>query len=217
MCPSSTIYRGLLTTTLAAALASGCSRHSDNYAPEIRAATAGEEAVKQYDADGDGKIAGVELDKASSLKSNLAAIDADGDKALTADEIAARVRSWRTSKTLARRTPLHCKVYHDKVPLADADVRLVPEKFLGDKMAIVRGKTSRNGVAFLTVEGSAPDDPPGVGPGFYRVEITKAGEEIPAKYNTDTILGLDTSMDNPLLLKGVRFDLEYKPPKGRQH
>jgi hypothetical protein len=204
---------GPLAAALASALLTGCTNRS--YAPEVTAATAGADAATQYDEDHDGMIAGTELDKAGSLKSNLAALDTDGDKALTADEVAARVRSWQTTGALSRRTPLHCKVYHNKVPIADAEVKLVPEKFLGDKMAIVHGKTSKNGVAFLTVEGSAPGDPPGVGPGFYRVEITKAGEEIPAKFNTETILGLDTSMDNPLILKGVRFDLDYPPPKKR--
>ena len=36
---------------------------------------------------------------------------------------------------------------------------------------------------------NGPDDVQGVPPGFYRVEITKAGEQIPAKYNTATTLG----------------------------
>jgi hypothetical protein len=35
----------------------------------------------------------------------------------------------------------------------------------------------------------ADEGNPGVAQGFYRVEITKAGENIPAKYNTATILG----------------------------
>lgn len=212
----SVILCGLPAVLLASIIFSGCSKGSKSYAPEVNAATAGEAAVKQYDTDGDGKIAGAELDKAGSLKSSLAIIDADSDKALTAEEITNRIRSWQTTKILWSRTPLHCKVYHDKVLLANAEVKLVPEKFLGEKMQIVRGKTGNNGVAFLKVENSGPDDPPGVGPGFYRVEITKEGEEIPAKYNTETILGLDTSMDNPLLLKGVRFDLSYPPPKPKR-
>ena len=32
---------------------------------------------------------------------------------------------------------------------------------------------------------------PGLSPGFYRVEITKEGDNIPAKYNTATTLGLE--------------------------
>jgi hypothetical protein len=207
------ILCGLRMLVLASIFLAGCSKRPKSYAPEVDATAAGDAAIKQYDADGDGKISGAELVKAASLKSNFKKIDADGDAVLTAAEIAAHIRSWQTTQALRARTLMHCKVYRNKAPLADAEVKLVPEKFLGDKMQIVRGKTTNNGVAFLTVENSAPDDPPGVGPGFYRVEITKAGEDIPPKYNTDTTLGLDTSMDNPLIVKGIRFDLDYPPPK----
>jgi hypothetical protein len=55
-----------------------------------------------------------------------------------------------------------------------------------------------------------PDgDPPGVAPGFYRVEITKPGEIIPAQYNTATTLGQEVSLDNPDVQHGVTFDLKY--------
>jgi hypothetical protein len=199
---------GLGMAILASIFIFGCSKRPKSYAPEVDPATAGKDAITLYDADGDGKISGGELDKAASLRSNIAKIDTNDDKALTAEEISARIRYLQTSKSRIR-TPIHCNVYHDKQPLADAEVKLVPEKFLGDKMKTVRGKTNSNGVAILFVENSEPDDPPGVGPGFYRVEITKAGEDIPSKYNTDTILGLDTSMDNPVIYKGVRIDLEY--------
>jgi hypothetical protein len=37
--------------------------------------------------------------------------------------------------------------------------------------------------------------PHGVRPGFYRVEITKPGEKIPAKYNTEAILGQEVVID----------------------
>jgi hypothetical protein len=35
------------------------------------------------------------------------------------------------------------------------------------------------------------EDPKGIPLGFYRIEVTKDGESIPAKYNTETILGID--------------------------
>jgi hypothetical protein len=188
---------------------SGCSKGVKSYAPDVDPDAAGKAAVKQYDANGDGKISRAELDRAASLKFNLANIDSDNDRALTADEIAERIRRWQKTKILRARTPIHCRIYHNRQPVADAEVKLVPEKFLGDKTKIAKGKTGPNGVAVLMTENAAPDDPPGVGPGFYRVEITKAGENIPAKYNINTILGLDTAIDIPVIVKGVRFDLEY--------
>jgi hypothetical protein len=52
------------------------------------------------------------------------------------------------------------------------------------------------------------DFPPGVAPGFYRVEITKSGETIPAKYNTDTILGQEAAIDAKGIREGIKFDLK---------
>jgi hypothetical protein len=187
----------------------GCSKRPKSYAPEVDPVKAGYAALEQYDDNTDGVISGPELDKAASLKSNLQKIDLDNNKAVSSDEIADRIRYWQGTNIIRTRTPIHCTVYHNKKFLADAEIKLVPEKFLGDKMKIVNGKTNANGLATLVVENSAPDDPPGVGPGYYRVEISKADEEIPAKYNTNTILGLDTTVDNPIIYKGIRFDLDY--------
>ena len=54
------------------------------------------------------------------------------------------------------------------------------------------------------------DDPAiGMCPGFYRVEITK-GSEIPAKYNTATVLGQEVAGDAARTLPAaVKFELEY--------
>jgi hypothetical protein len=187
----------------------GCSKTPKSYAPQIDADAAGKTALEQYDVNGDGKISGPELDRAASLKSNLEKIDTDNDKALTAEEIATRIRFWQSDKLYSSRAPIHLLVYHNRKPLAGAEVKLVPEKFLGDTMKIARGKTEFSGSAILRCAGDGPDDPPGVGPGFYRVEITKPGEPIPAKYNTETVLGIDTTADNPSLAKGIRFHLKY--------
>jgi hypothetical protein len=187
----------------------GCSKTPKSYAPQVDADAAGTAAIEQYDADKDGKLSGPELDLAASLKSNLGKIDLDGDKALTADEITKRIRFWQTDKLYGSRAPLHVVVFHHRTPLAGAEVKLVPEKFLGEKMKIVQGKTEFNGAAMLKCEGDKPEDPPGVGPGFYRVEITKPGEPIPSKYNAQTVLGIDTTADNPARAKGIRFYLMY--------
>jgi hypothetical protein len=190
----------------------GCSRKPKSYAPDVDPVKAGYALLEQYDANSDSVISGAELDKAASLKSNLQKIDLDNNKAVTCDELADRIRYWQSTDIIRTRTPIHCTVYNNKKFLADADVKFVPEKFLGDKMKIAKGKTNANGLAILVVENSEPNDPPGIGPGYYRVEINKAGEDIPAKYNTSTILGIDTTVDNPNIYKGIRFELEYKEP-----
>jgi hypothetical protein len=187
----------------------GCSKAPKSYAPVVDADAAGKAALEQYDTDKDGKISGSELDQAASLKSNLGKIDLDNDKALTAEEISKRIRFWQTDKLYGSRRPVRVTVFHHRTPLEGVEVKLVPEKFLGDKMKTVRGTTEFNGTAILMCENSGPDDPPGVGPGFYRVEITKSGEPIPPKFNSDSTLGLDTTADNPEMVKGIRFFLMY--------
>ncbi len=210
--------RNIIVSALSAAIFAmlcfgGCSKSVKSFAPEVDPEEAGEDAVKQYDTNKDGIISGRELDNAASLKSNLEKIDLNGDHALTVDEIAAHIRYLQTTKQIYSRNPIRCTVFRNKELLADAQVKLVPEKFLGPKMKTAKGKTSFNGVAVLYTENPDPGDPRGVAPGFYKVEITKVGEKIPPKYNTDTILGIDTSMDNPELYKGVRFVMEYEVEK----
>ena len=102
---------------------------------------------------------------------------------------------------------LRCMVTHNGRPLEGADVKFVPEKFLGPNMKTATGKTDENGVARLSVP--TGDGPPGVPPGFYRVEITKADMKIPAKYNKETIFGQEVAIDAEGIRNGIKFDLEF--------
>jgi hypothetical protein len=176
--------------------------------PPIDALAAGTMAIEMYDTDKDGKISGAELDKCPALKAAMTQIDTTGDKTITAAKITARIKAWQNSKL--GRNALSCNVLHNGKPLADADVNFVPEKFLGESMKTASGKTDQNGMAMMSVPTSGErDDPPGVPPGLYRVEITKAGENIPAKYNTDTTLGQEQALDAVGVREGVKFDLRY--------
>jgi hypothetical protein len=196
------------TTVLAAAvLFAGCSGSPKSFAPTVDPAAAGKACLEQYDADKNGKMAAAELDAIPSLKYNIAKMDADGDGALSADEIAARVKFWQ-EKDVWRR-PIFCAILRNGAPLADAEVKLVPEKFLGGQMKEARGKTNAAGIVRLSDGAESDEESPGVAPGFYRVEITKAGENIPVQYNSMTTLGLDASVDNQTTITGARFELRY--------
>jgi len=161
-----------------------------------------------YDANKDGKISGAELDKCPALKAAMAQIDTTGDGAITAAKITARIRAWQESKL--GRMSLSCTVQHNGQPLSGAEVKFVPEKFLGENMRPASGKTDQYGMAMLSVPTSgARDDPPGVAPGLYRVEITKPGANIPAKYNTETTLGQEVALDAKGMQEGIKFNLKY--------
>ena len=186
----------------------GCSRGPGRlHMPPISASSAGSEAIEMYDTDQDGKISGTELDKCPALKAAMAQIDTTGEGAITADQIAERIKAWQNSKL--GRMSLSCTVLRNGRPLPDAEVRLVPEKFLGENVKTAKGKTDRNGVAMISVETTDRSDPPGVAPGLYRVEITKAGENIPAKYNAQTTLGQEVALDAAGIREGIKFNLQY--------
>ena len=176
-------------------------------APKIDAKAAGAKAIELYDTNHDGKLSGEELDKCPGLKAAIDEVDRGGKGEITAADIAARIQAWLDSK-LARMT-FACRVMHNGKPLEGAEVTFVPEKFLGGNVKPAKGKTNSKGMAMLSIPTSGPYDPPGVAPGFYRVEITKAGETIPAKYNTDTTLGQEIARDAKGIQQGIKFDLTY--------
>jgi hypothetical protein len=181
--------------------------------PSINASTAGKLAMEQYDTNGDGKVAGDELEKAPSLKAALPRLDTNGDGAVDADEIAARVNAWKAMETAMTGVP--CKVTLDGQPLVEATVTLEPEAFLGDEVKAAYGTTNAFGMAGPTIPKEQRPDPTlpgGAHFGLYKVRISKVvnGKEIiPARYNTNTTLGLEVSYDEPGIAKmNVPFDLK---------
>ncbi len=175
--------------------------------PAIDAKAAGAKAIELFDADKDGKLSGKELDKCPGLKAAIDKIDTSGNGEITAEMIAARIEAWQKSRL--GRMSLSCLVTHNGRALDGAEVKFVPEKFLGDNVKTATGKTDQNGMAMLSIPTHGPGDPPGVAPGFYRVEITKAGEKIPAKYNSETIFGQEVALDAKGIQEGIVFDLDY--------
>ncbi len=205
------MLRGIMCSGLAATivmvvfLATGCSRGPARLRPpSVNPAAAGREAMRQYDLDNDGKIAGEELEKAPALKAALPQLDADGDGAVSADEIAARVRAWQDSRI--GRMSVVLTILANGKPLEGATVTLDPEEFLGAHFQPATGKTDANGLVMPSVA-IGPNEPPGVAPGFYLVRVTKEGATIPPKYNTETVLGLEIAQDVMALGRGIVFDL----------
>jgi Ca2+-binding EF-hand superfamily protein len=159
-----------------------------------------------YDTDKDGKISGAELDKCGAFKAAIKQIDTNGDGAITAEEITNRVKAWQSSKI--GQMPVRCMILHNGSTLSNAEVQFVPEKFLGESIKVAKGKTDASGMTAISIQSTEPNSS-GVAPGLYRVEITKAGEKIPAKYNTETILGQEVASDAPGLRTVLQFNLKY--------
>jgi hypothetical protein len=186
---------------------SGCwGGGSSRVVPQSIAADAAQKAMELYDTNHDGFLDEKELEKVPGLAAAKKQVDTNQDHKISAEEIAARIESWQQSKM--GRIVLTCVVTHNGRPLPGATVTLVPESFLGDQLTSGSGVTDSRGRAFIAESAN----PPGLSPGFYRVQVTKAGEKIPAKYNTETILGQEIGSEAAALnsdLGGPAFDLHY--------
>jgi hypothetical protein len=158
-------------------------------------------AIEQYDANKDGKIAGDELDACPSLKSCSRWLDPKGD-GVTAEMVQSMIQKWQATKI--GRVSYLCAFYRNGKPIQGAKVTFVPEKFLGVAMPTVLGETDEGGVAVMSVAGVTPE---GLPLGFYRVQVTKDGEDIPAKYNSETTLG--TAVVGGGAGIAAKFNLKY--------
>jgi hypothetical protein len=182
-------------TLLTVAVCVGCS----NSPPPLRApkidSGAATAAVAKYDANGNGSIEGDELAKIPAFKTSLKRVDKNGDSKITADEIDERIQHWRgLALALALVT-----VRQNGQPVAGAEVTFVPEEFLGPNVKAAHGTTDSSGRCNMKI--SSDPDERGVHLGYYRVQISKKSpdgkETIPARYNSETELGIEVSAGDP--------------------
>ena len=184
--------------------------------PSIDASGAGSRAVEAYDKNGDGIVSGSELDSAPTLKAALPRLDTNSDKGVSAEEVSARIDAWKGMRTGL--TTFAFTVTLDGSPLSDAVVTFEPEPALGEsiKPAIATTNQTGSGRASIPKEQRPdPTSPPGMHIGMYRVKVSKmvGGKElIPAKYNTDTILGQEVAPDvSEIANNRVIYTLSTKP------
>ena len=203
--------RRLLVCALLAMATAGCSgRPARVKPPHINAASAGAAAVAAYDTDGDGAIAGSELDRAPPLQSSLDSVDSNQDGKVTAEEISGRIEAWQATRVGV--LVLFSRVTLDGKPLDGATVTLEPSPFLGDGVKLATGVTGAAGMTSLTIDEQfrvAPEAR-GVQCGWYLVRISKQqdGQEmLHARYNSETTLGCEVAPDLEVVMKGLRFAL----------
>jgi len=172
--------------------------------PSINASAAGAKAIELFDENKDGKISGEELNKCPGLKAALSRVDTGGTGEVTADMITRRIEEWQKSKL--GRMSFSCQVTRNGQPFSGAEVKFVPESFLGENVKVALGKSDQNGMAMINIPETTP---PGIAPGMYRVEITKEGVTIPAKYNAETTFGQEIANDAEGIQEGVTFDMQF--------
>ncbi len=174
---------------------SGCWFSNAPAKPKLSPDEAGRQALEEYDSDGDGFISEEEAASSPGVASAFAKIDTNGDKQLSAQEIADRINYYKSSTSWVINGQV--RIEYRGRPLPGAMVTFDPEPFLGASFQVCSGETDTRGEAFITGQDSQI---PGIFLGFYRVRVTKEvnGKELLApKYNTETILGFEANNDVP--------------------
>lgn len=170
-------------------------------------------AMSQYDANSDGKLDQAELKAAPGINFSKDGIDADGNGEITATELSTMIQEkWIDAGGGIMRVAV--EVFYRGKRLHDATVTFEPEDFLSDVLHPATGKTDSEGYAPMSM---ALEDMPhpnvrsGVSPGLFLVRISKEvnGKElIPAKYNSETTLGIEVATRASYMLGPCRFDLK---------
>ncbi len=199
---------GAAALTILAAL-SGCSRGPAAVRPvAVDSGDASRCAIEQYDKNGDGALDDAELAAVPGIKKHTDKYDKDGDGKISRDEIAGRIDLWAEQGMGIRSVDVVVRL--DRQPLSGANVRLVPEPYLGDGPKEADGVTDASGFARLSV---AKEDLPealqkahfrGVFGGTYKIEITHPKRKLPEKLNVHTELGEEVARDTI----GDRVELE---------
>jgi hypothetical protein len=186
----------------------GCSRSPARVEQPQYRSDCGQAAVEQLDRNGDGLITSSELAASPALKSASARIDTNHDGAIDAEEINRAVSAWIRSRVALM--PVTARIFLDGRPLADADITLEPEQFVGVYSHPVAGKTDSDGDAPMKGSDSRA---PGAPLGWYRVVISKkngAQETLPERFNSKTELGLEVTPESAMNLQPVTWNLRSR-------
>lgn len=132
--------------------------------------------------------------------------DKDGNGAVSQEEIEEQLKQLISSRVGV--TTLRIEVRMNGRPLPGAQVKIVPESYLGDDVKVAWGTTNPRGTATMDIR---DEDSPaseqgllGVHYGTYKVEVTHPEVSIPEKYNTKTTLGYETEKGNPSFVVDIK-------------
>jgi hypothetical protein len=142
-------------------------------------------ALAEFDKNGNGTLEPGEVQACPALAGAFAAIDANGDRRLSADELRKRVEAYAASPTGS--VEVGCLVRLDGQPLGGATITFVPEPCMGSVLKPAAGTTDADGTcATYQLDGKTHR---GIAPGLYKIQVTKDGAAIPARFNSQTTLG----------------------------
>jgi hypothetical protein len=173
----------------------GCSSPGTNPAespaPKYDANAVAQAALAQFDKDKSGSLDPGEVTACPALQQAFNAIDTSRDRKLSADELVKRVEAYAALPPGS--VSVGVIITFDGAPLEGATVTFVPEPCMGDALKPATAKTNVAGHC----DQFEIDGKPFRGPaaGLYKIQVTKDGVPIPARFNTQTVLGREVLPD----------------------
>jgi EF hand len=160
-------------------------------------------AMLEFDKNRDGSLDATELRACPALFGATAAIDTNGDRKLSADELRKRIEAYAAGTTGS--IPVACTVRLDGEPLADATVTFDPEPCMCGALKPATAKTRASGqCSEYQIEGKTYS---GLAAGLYRIRVNKEGTPIPARFNTQSTLGQEVFHNPRVAELTVELDL----------
>jgi hypothetical protein len=151
--------------------------------PDLSPSAAAAQAIELLDKDDNGSLDETELAACPGILASRDRNDTDRDGQVSQDELESCL-----AKIYAGGTPwatVNCRIVQEGRPIAGADVRFVPEPFLGDALQPATGKTDNQGrVNPAVADEKLPEDKKGLRVmqlGVYRVEVTHPSVKQPHK------------------------------------
>jgi hypothetical protein len=184
-------HGGQMAVACALITLAGCSRAPSRVAaPSWDPDELSDNILTALDKNSDGAVDAEELSASPGLAAGARYIDADHDKKLTREELAARFERYRALR-VGLRSPSFLVTYRGR-PVPEATLDFIPEAWLDGLVEPAHGTTDAGGIVVPQAEGQ---DLPGMRIGYYRVKVTAPKTKIPPKYSADdSPLGADVSL-----------------------
>ena len=207
------IFKGQYWATLAASicLLCGCNQGPARLLlPDLDPAASAELAMAEFDSDGSGSLSQSELESCPAIGTALDRFDFDGNGEVSAEEIEQRMEEWIEKKSAS--IPITLKVTLDGKGLGDAQVDFIPMDMMGEAGFAGSGLTEPSGMARISPNlDEAPEAykrMKGIPPGLYSIKVSHPEQSIPAKYNEETILGVEVSYE--MMENSINLDLKSR-------
>lgn len=182
-------------------IAVGCSDRPPAVRPEMNAASMASGAMETYDSDGDGQLAGGELDAVPAVKKYVELYDLNSDGSVSEDELQQRFNGWKSQGLAFRR--LDVRLLLDGRALPNATIVFEPESYMSDWVKPATATTDRAGLAKVSVsQEDMPDSLKTRGAGIrgmyvgsYKIKVTHPSGKLPGAYQSGEALGEEIARD----------------------